>query len=363
MDHQSLVPIAHRAILQVLNYHFLSAENGCGLPALDGESRGKITTRIYRLLPLTSKSENKRSAYVEIICDAALIVANKYNINKRWFYASVQNLATMTLQPSIYENAGDPVPLIIPNQQQYEDTNSEDDQDMGQKEEEDVQPPALATHGTATPKSNGVAWSEAEIRQVIDMKIKGEPVHTMADRVGRSVSAIQNRWRVVNRPDSSWKGYIEQKTLEMYGGSDESDSDESDSETSDQSMESSEDEEPDEDVQPPASATDTSTVAHVPAAVALTRPFTHPDTKELINLKLEGLSNHEIEARMKRPYRSIHMTWLNVMNNTKGKWFTYILKLERAKRKRERREKRAKASQGGTGADEDLTGPSDSVSL
>ena len=360
MDHQSLVPIAQRAILQVLNYHFLSAENGCGLPALDGATRGKITTRIYRLLPLTANTENKRAAHVEIICDAALIVAQKYSINKRWFYAAVQNLASMTLIPSIYEDAGDPVPLSIPHQQEYEDTSSEDDKEMDQEEEEErVQPPAPTANGAVAPKSNNrVFWSEAEIREVIDLKIAGEPLLAISHRFGRSVSAIQNRWRLVSKPNSTWKGYIEQKTLDMYGESNESKSDGSDSDESDESDDDDDDDE--EEAQPPVSAANTGTVADAQAAVAPIRPWTNADIQELVRLKLEGLSNHAIEERMKRPYRSIHMTWLNVVTNTEGRWFNHIFKQVRAKQKSE---KRVKASQGCTGADEDVTGRVDSVSL
>ncbi|KKY30947.1 hypothetical protein UCDDA912_g09125 [Diaporthe ampelina] len=361
MDHQSLVPIAQRAILQVLNYHFLSAENGCGLPALDGATRGKITTRIYRLLPLTASTENKRAAHVEIICDAALIVAEKYSINKRWFYAAVQNLASMTLIPSIYEDAGDPVPLSIPHQQEYEDTSSEDDKEMDQEDEEEerVQPPAPTANGAVASKSNNrVFWSEAEIRDVIDLKIAGEPLLAISHRFGRSVSAIQNRWRLVSKPNSTWKGYIEQKTLDMYGESNESKSDGSDSDESDESDDDDDDDE--EEAQPPVSAANTGTVADAQAAVAPIRPWTNADIQELVRLKLEGLSNHAIEERMKRPYRSIHMTWLNVVTNTEGRWFNHIFKQVRAKQKSE---KRVKASQGCTGADEDVTGRVDSAQV
>lgn len=111
MDHKSLVSIAQRAILQVLNYHFLSTEKGGGQSALDQKTRDTISANIQRNLPLVAFAQDCNKAYLEVVCDAALPIAEKYNINKRWFYTAVQGLTSMELVPNLYENAAVPLRL------------------------------------------------------------------------------------------------------------------------------------------------------------------------------------------------------------------------------------------------------------
>lgn len=349
MDYQSLVHIAQLSSLQVLNYHLVMAEDGCGLPALDQKTKRKISEKIKRFLPLTDKPAKKPEACVEVICDAAMTVAENYNINKRAFYAAVQNLATMTLIPSVYEEAGDPLPLSSHHLRLHgKSTDGEDERE--DREEEDVQPTASPQKSSVAP-NNRVFWKDFEIREAIDRKMAGESFQDIAARFGRSTAAIQNKLRNAGKTGSDWKEYIDKKKSETLGGLDGEDEQ---SEESDDSDEGSGDDEADEEVQLPADATDN------PADLGQVRPWTESDKRELIGYKISGMGVQAIVERMHRPYRSIHCQWLNMSANPNSWWFAHIHKQFRAKRKQERQ---AKASQGGIGTNANVAGQSDLVSL
>lgn len=347
MDYQSLVHITQLASLQVLNYHLVMAEDGCGLPALDQKTKRKISEKIKRFLPLTNKSVKKPEACVEVICDAAMTVAENYNINKRAFYAAVQNLATMTLLPSVYEEAGDPLPLSAYHLRLHGKSTDEED-----REEEDVQPTASPQKSSAAP-NNRVFWKDAEIREVIDRKMAGESFQDIAARFGRSTAAIQNKLRNAGKTGSDWREYIDKKRSETLGGLDGED------EQSEES-ESSEDDEADEEVQLPALVADAGAAKDNPADVEQLRPWTESDKMELIRYKISGMGVQAITKQMNRPCRSIHCQWLNMSTNPNSWWFSYIHKQYRAKRKQQSQEK---ASRGGNEANADLAGQSDPVSL
>lgn len=371
MDHQSLVYIAQVASIQALNYHLLIAECNCGSPDLDQETKVKLSDKIKLFLPIAQKSQNKSAAYLEVVCDAAVVVAEKYNINKRWFYTAVQGLASMALVPNMYKDAGDPVSLGPDHLRLYEDSENE------------------------APKKNGLVWTKPEVQEVIDRKIAGEAIPAIAEHVGRSVSSIKNQWRLVARPNSGWKDYIEKKMGEVEGGLDGEDEQSDESNDSDENDEDDEDEEAheaNEQTQPPDPSTNTDAAANSPVATDPTRPWTDPDIRDLIKYKVEGLSNFAIVNRMHRANNSIHCTWANLWNSTNGRWFSYIHKQFRAKRRREKQEKashelnnglatvqapvttttfplrekkslRLEEASGDTGAGVDLTGQSESVSL
>lgn len=111
MDHKSLATVAQRAILSALKYHFSSTERGAGPRALDRQTKDTISADIRKNLPLADFAEDRDKAYLEIVCDAALPVAESYEINKRWFYTAVQGLTSMELVPSLYEDAAVPLRL------------------------------------------------------------------------------------------------------------------------------------------------------------------------------------------------------------------------------------------------------------
>lgn len=362
----------------MLNYHRMTVKRESELPALDPELNGKISDKVERFFPIAQISQNKNAAYLEVVCDAALAVAEEYEINKRWFYTAVQGMTSMALVPNMYENAGDPVPLGRYHLLLYEDgddwdseaedaagNNARDDNEQGQ-EEESV-PPPNSSPGGAAPKNNRLLWSESEIREVIDRRIAGESFPAIATRFGRTAFSIQNKWRKVSKPDSPWKDYIEQKKREVEGGldgqnelSEEGDGSDGNN-ASDSSDETNENEEADEEVQPAASATDTGAVTGPPAVLEGARPWTDADIRELIKYKIDGLTNREINARVRRPNGSVHCQWVNLSMNTNGKWFKYIHKKYEEKRQRE---EQANAAQGDTGADAVATGQlNSSVSL
>lgn len=346
MDYQSLMRIAHLASTQVLNYHLVLGGNGRGVLALDKESELEISEKIKMFLPLAHKSPNKKEAYVEVVCDAALVVAERYNLNKRAFYAAVQNLATVTLIPGIYEAAGDPVPLSAYHLRLYEDSDSEE----GEKEE-GVKPHATATKGV-TPRSSGVAWTEAEFRKLIDLKVSGTPYPAIAEQLGRSVPAVQGKWSFVGKAESGWKDYINKKRTQIW--SKRSDMRE------DSDVNEEEDEEADEEVPPPVPAADTVAATNNPAALEPRREWTDADIRELVRYKLIGLSTSEISMHMRRPGSSIGCQWMNMASNPNGKWFNYLHEEVRAKKTRE---EQAKALQGDSGAGGDVNGQPKWVSL
>ncbi|KAH8773535.1 hypothetical protein F5883DRAFT_26050 [Diaporthe sp. PMI_573] len=348
MDHQSLVPLAQRAILQVLNYHFQSAENGCGLPALDQQTRDSISADIQKNLPLAAYAVDKQKAYLEIICDAALPVAQKYSINKRWFYTAVQGMTSMELVPSIYENVDDPVRLSISNLQNDDGIASFNGQEMDhdeEEEEEGTQPPALVTNVVPPLKNKGLHWSDNEIQKLIDLYVAGPGFSAIADQLGRSRNAVQVTWRRVNASGSTWKDYIESKRIAMAVEQNEEVEQASESDNSDES-ESGEREEVDEageQAQPQDQATTAATAAASSAVPEPKRPWTDADMRELIELKFGGMSTSAMAKLMRRAHGSVHCTWLNAAGNTSSRWFKYIHKKFRAEMKKE---KQAKASQG-----------------
>jgi transposase len=360
MDHQSLVPLAQRAILQVLNYHFQSAENGCGLPALDQQTRDSISADIQKNLPLAAYAVDKQKAYLEIICDAALPVAQKYSINKRWFYTAVQGMTSMELVPSIYENVDDPVRLSISNLQNDDGIASFNGQEMDhdeEEEEEGAQPPALVTNVVPPLKNKGLHWSDNEIQKLIDLYVTGPGFSAIADQLGRSRNAVQVTWRRVNASGSTWKDYIESKRIAMAVEQNEEVEQASESDDSDES-ESGEREEVDEageQAQPQDQATTAATAAASSAVPEPKRPWTDADMRELIELKFGGMSTSAMAKLMRRAHGSVHCTWLNAAGNTSSRWFKYIHKKFRAEMKKE---KQAKASQGA-----DANGESGSVSI
>ncbi|KAI7776331.1 hypothetical protein LA080_005466 [Diaporthe eres] len=337
MDHQYLTRLAQHASFQVLNYHLLWADSSRGLSALDKESELKISEKIKMFLPLAHRSPNKQEAFVEVICDAALVVAEKYNLNKRAFYAAVQNLATVTLLPSIFENAGDPVPLSAHHLRLYEDSDAEEgekeDHEKEDHEKEDHEKEGVKPHTTATKsgalRNSWVHWTKAEIRKVIDLRFAGQPYPAIAAQLGRTVPAVQGKWSLAGKPDSGWKDYIEKKKNEIWT------------------------KQSDEELQPPVPAADTVDATNTPAALDPARDWTGADTQILIDYKIDGLSNRDISERMRRPPQSIHCQWMNMASSTKGVWFDYIRDQIREKI---RREEQAKASQDDTGDDADVTG-------
>lgn len=401
MDHQHiqeyLVYLAQSASLSVLNYH-LATTKGFGLLILDQESTRQISDKIQRFLPIAHISQNKNAAYLEVVCDAAITVAEKYEINKRWFYTAVQGMSSMALVPDMYENAGDPVPLSQYHLQLYEDNGAEDDnenvnedvnedineddnEDNNEEEQEEgsVQPPDSSVQGGAGPKNSRLPWGEPETRNFIDRKFAGESFPAIGARLGRTALSLQNKWRHVSKPDSPWKDYIEQKQRELQqkrreaeqkkreaegglDGEDDRSEEGDDSDSSDDSDEIDEDEESDEKVQPAASTADTGTVTNLPAAPTTARGWSDAELRELIKYKIDdGLTNGEINVHLRRPNGSIHLQWVNLSMNPNGKWFAYIHKKYRAKR---RREKLAKAARDAAGADAGATGQTkSSVSL
>lgn len=354
MAHHSLVPIAQRAILQVLNYYFLSAENGCGLPALDQETRDRISTDIQKNLPLAAYAVDKQKAYLEIICDATLPVAQKYKINKRWFYTAVQGITSMELVPSLYENVEDPVRLSISDVQDDDGIANFDGQekDHDREEEASAQPPALATNVVAPPKNNGQPWSENELQKLIDLHLGGQGFTAIAVQLGRSRNAVRVTWRRVSESASStWKDYIESKRIAVAAEHSKEVEQASESDDSDES----ESDEDDEDEAVDDGVANDSTAAGASAVLDPRRPWTDADMRELIDLKFGGMSTSAMAKLMRRQHGSVHCTWVNAAGNTGNKWFKYIHKKFRAEKKKE---KQAKASQG-----MDANGESGSVSI
>lgn len=342
MDHQSLVPIAQRAILQALNYHLLSAENGSGLPALDQETRNIISSDIQKNLPLVAYAVDKHKAHLEIVCDAALPVAEKYNINKRWFYVAVQGMTSMELVPNLYEGVEAPTRLSTLHTQVDDGIASFEDQEMdhgGDEEEEGAgaQPHAQATNATARPKNSGLHWSDNEIRRLIDLHVAGEGAPIIAEQLGRSRNAVQFAWRKVRELDSTWKDYLEKKMNAMEaeqnnGVEQASESDGSDESKGDKGA----------DGKGADETTNATTVADASAVPDPKRPWTDADMRKLVELKLSGLTAHAIGIQMRRPHGSVHCTWMNAAGNPGNKWFYYIHKQFRAQKK----EKQKKASEG-----------------
>lgn len=332
MDHQSLVPIAQRAILQALNYHLLSTENGCGLPTLDQQTRNMISADIQKNLHMVAYAVDKHKAHLEIVCDAALPVAEKYNINKRWFYVAVQGMTSMELVPNLYEGVESPIRLSTLDTQVADGTASLEDQEMdhgGEEEEEDgVQPHAQATNTTARPEKSGQHWTEEEIRKLIDLQVAGQAVAMIAEQLGRSRNAVQFAWRKVREPDSTWKDYLENKMNAMEA-------------EQNNEVEQASKSDKDADGEGADKTTNVTTVADASAVPHPKRPWTDADMRKMVELKLSGLTTHAIGMRMRRPHSSVHCTWMNAAGNPGNKWFQYIHKQFRAQNKEKEKQKKA----------------------
>lgn len=343
MDHQSLVRIAQRAILQALNYHLLSAENGCGLPALDQETRNMISADIQKNLHLVAYAVDKHKAHLEIVCDAALPVAEKYDINKRWFYVAVQGMTSMELVPNLYEGVEAPIRLSTLDTQVADEIASLEDHEMdhsGEEEEEEdgAQLHAQATTATARPENSGLHWSEDEVRRLIDLQFSGQSVPMIAEQLGRSHHAIQFAWRKVRGSDSIWKDYLENKMNTMEADQNNEVEQASKGDNSDES-------EGDKgaDGEGADKTTNATTVADASAVPDPKRPWTDADMRKMVELKLKGLTTHAIGMQMRRPHGSVHCTWMNAAGNPGSKWFQYIHNQFTAQKEKE---KQKNASEG-----------------
>lgn len=386
---QRLVYLTQSASLQVLNFHLVTSNHVSGLPALDQESTRKISEKVQRFLPVAHICQNKDAAYLEVVCDAALVVADKYAINKRWFYAAVQGMTSMAIVPSLYENASDPISLSYNHEILYEDNNATEDaadaadddaevhdvdnakdatQDRNNEghEEKSTQPSSSSNqHLTGWRRSNRKAWTDSEIQDLIDLKMAGKSFEAVGSQLGRTHSATSSKWCNLCKPDSDWYNYIEKKRSEASGRlgalvEQPEESGNGDDDAIDKSDKMDVDEEVVEEVQPAASAADTKSVAKVPAPTKWPRrDWTDADIRELIRHKIDGLPLREIVPLMRRTHGSLHCQWMN-LNKINGRWFNYIHEQSRAK---ESRERQAEAAQGATGANAAATGQSSSVSL
>lgn len=340
---QKLVYLAQSASLQVLNFHLVTAKHMSGLPDLDQESARKISEKVQRFLPIAHISQNKDAAYLEVVCDAALDVADKYDINKRWFYAAVQGMTSMAIVPSLYDSASDPIPLSNYHELLYEGSDADDDAEDDAENHAVDNAKVAAEHdnnegqeerSTQPPRSSMQhprRWTGTEIRDLVDLKIAGKSWEAIAARFGRSIGATSTKWTILRRPNSDWNEYIAKKKGEASGGlsvlaeqPEEREGDEMDV-----------DEEAVEEVQPAASA--------APEPI---KGWTDAEIQELIRYKVNGLNTLEIVGRIGRGPNSINPLWLKLSTHPNSGWHNYIQEQYRAKDEREEQEK---ASQGASG--------------
>lgn len=358
---QKLVYLAYSASLQVLNFHLVTAKDTPGLFDLDQESVRKISEKVHRFLPIAHISQNKDAAYLEVVCDAALVVADKYDINKRWFYAAAQGMASMAIVPSLYESASDPIPLSNYHELLYEGSDADDDDaeddaeshavddakvaaehdnDQGH-EERSTQPPRSSMQHAAPPRK----WTDTDIRHLVDLKIAGESWEAIAARFGRSIGALSTKWTHLRKPNSGWDDYIAKKKGEASGGLSALAEQPEEGEGNEMDV----DEEAVEEVQPAASASQTRI-----------RGWSDTEIRELIRHKVNGLNTLEIVGRMGRDPKLINSLWLKLSTHPNSGWLNYIHEQYRA---RDEREEQGKASQDAVGADAGARGQPSSVSL
>lgn len=386
---QRLVYLAQSASVQVLNFHLVTSNHVSGLTALDQESMRKISEKVQRFLPVAHICQNKDAAYLEVVCDAALVVANKYAINKRWFYTAVQGMTSMAIVPSMYENASDPISLSYNHEILYKDNNATEDavdaaddhaeahdvdnakdatQDRNDEghEEKSTQPSSSSNqHLTGWRKSNRTFWTDSEIQDLIDLKMAGKSFEAVGSQLGRTPAATSSKWCNLCKPDSDWYKYIEKKRSEASGGlgalvEQPEESGNGNDDAIDKSDKMDVDEDAVEEVQPAAPAENTKAATKVTAPTQWPRrPWTDADIRELIRHKINGLPLMEIVPLMRRSHGSLQCQWMN-LNKINGRWFNYIHEQSRAK---ESPERQAEAAQGATGANAAATGQSSSVSL
>jgi hypothetical protein len=344
MDHHVLVPIAQLAILQALNYHFLLKENGRVLPALDQETQESIRRDIQNNLPLEACAADKQVAYLEIVSDAAIPVAEKYQLNKCWFYTSVQALTSMELLPIYHERRGDPDRLDRAKLLEHAGITSlaSKKTDVDQ-EEGDAAPaaPAPATDTVAPPRNKTQRWSDDDIKMLIDLHLAGTGHKSVAEKLGYTHNSVKFNWRKANKPESPWKGYIEIQTAALAAADRDNKAEPaSECAISDTSTSDDEGEEVAEavgNVQPAAAATAAAAVG--PAVPEPKRPWTDADIKQLIDLRFDGMSTSAISKLVRRHHGSVHSTWLNVAASPGNKWFAYVHKKFRAEKKQKQKQK------------------------
>ncbi|KAL1873925.1 hypothetical protein Daus18300_003797 [Diaporthe australafricana] len=203
MDHKDLALLAQRACLQVLNYHLASTENGRQLADLDQSTKDEISAHIARFLPLLPYADDSRVAQLEIISDAAVDVAKKFNVNEHWFHGVFQGMTSITLVPNLHANMEVKRLSLHMFDAEEETDQQEDDQEDDQDYRED---------DGEINKGTNQAWTDLEVYKLIEYKVLGMSRLAIAERMGRSLSSITNKWHQAStKPHSEWKDVIDKK--------------------------------------------------------------------------------------------------------------------------------------------------------
>lgn len=279
MDHQALADIANRAILYVLNFHLTMVENRPELTDLDQPTKDSISDGIHWLLPLEVLAADKRAVHLEIICDVAVDVAEKYGINKSWFYGSVQVIASNKLLPSLHANFEDPVRLhrgLLGDEGEAEgEAESEGDDE---EEDEAPQPPTLATNENIDihpVEGSHEHWDDNETLLLIDLKVAGASSLVVSEVIHRSVASIDNKWQTVSN-ELNWSDYIQQKR--------------------------------------------TAKTNYNESKGQMMGPWTEPEIREMIDLKVAGVSAPIISRVMHRSAGSINDKWSRMWYKASGEY-------------------------------------------
>ncbi|KAK7736559.1 hypothetical protein SLS53_006991 [Cytospora paraplurivora] len=176
---------------------------------LDQEERTLISDSIQEVFPLREHAEDIHVAHLEIACDAAISFAENFNeeapesqrVNLRWFYTCVQSLLTIELKPELLED-GRVDRLPLPNEQIVNKSEIDSSSSCSSSAKDDAPLRETSAERSVTAdnepavamKDPRAPWEEDELHQLIQLKNSGLRHKQVAERLGRTQSAVENKY-------------------------------------------------------------------------------------------------------------------------------------------------------------------------
>ncbi|KAF3761353.1 hypothetical protein M406DRAFT_333421 [Cryphonectria parasitica EP155] len=236
-----------------------------------------VTKAVNDTFHLRDEAQDINIAHLEIACDAAVEFAHRFNehnpdkkFNPRWLYHCVQSILSIYFKPELMldgkierltaaaaaaathaaqqdsqeeEECADTAEPSAPQHAHVVDLSASPDDTAPQK---DAAAAVFRRPAVPAPpvREGSLAWTEDDIKQMVQLKASGLTHKEVAHRMGRGVSSVENKFGRVMK-DGDWAAFIAECGLRNPTGIKRKTHDKTYKEDSDGDLED------DEDARPP----------------------------------------------------------------------------------------------------------------